>query len=126
MWRSLRERGLPIKATWIDEAGEGETADLDELWQRIHREISASEGTILYAENGDFPLKGALIECGMTLGMGKPVAIILRGIELEERSFRPLGSWAAHPLCAFVSTIHEAKRFIRSLSRMKAGNEPTS
>jgi hypothetical protein len=102
MWRRLREKCMRINSTWIDEDGEGETHDLGELWERIWQEIAASEGVILYAKQEDFPLKGALIECGIALGMGRPVAIVLDCVELEPRSLRPLGSWAKHPACKFV------------------------
>jgi hypothetical protein len=121
MWRRWRERGLLITSTWIDEAGEGETADLAELWSRIWREVAASEGVILYAQPEDFPLKGALIECGIALGMGKPVAIMLDAVELEPRSLRPLGSWAKHPACRIVLN-HPllAVKFIREFNADRA------
>jgi len=36
-WRALRDSGVPIISTWIDEAGEGETLDWTALWKRcIH------------------------------------------------------------------------------------------
>src|SRR5690606_5090911 len=39
MWRKLRDHGHPIISTWIDEAGEGESHDLGDLWGRILREV---------------------------------------------------------------------------------------
>src|SRR5690606_1190204 len=97
MWRQLRDDyGWKITSTWIDEAGEGETGDFAELWDRIMREIAASRKLVLYAETADFPLKGALIEAGIALGMGKPVVVCLPGVELEGRTFRPIGSWIKH------------------------------
>lgn len=39
MWQRERELGAPIISTWIDEAGEGETASMSELWERITREV---------------------------------------------------------------------------------------
>ncbi len=98
MWRALRGQGANIVSSWIDEDGEGATACMSELWARIEREIRASTRLVLYVEPGDFPLKGALVEVGMALGMGKPVRVIGPGLALEPRSMRPLGSWAAHPL----------------------------
>jgi hypothetical protein len=98
MWRKLRGEGWPINSTWIDEAGEGETKSMQELWARIAREIAAASAVVLYAEEGDLPLKGALIEVGMAIGMGKPVFACLPGVALDARSFRPVGSWLAHPL----------------------------
>jgi hypothetical protein len=99
MWKRLRDRcGWRITSTWIDEAGEGETQSFSELWERIGLEIARAEGLILYAEASDLPLKGALVECGMALGMGKRVAVVLPGMEIEPNSMRPMGSWMAHPL----------------------------
>lgn len=121
MWKRWREIGMPITSTWIDEAGEGETTSFAELWARIHREIAASEGVILYAKSEDFPLKGALIECGMALGMGKPVAIVLDGVDLEERSLRPLGSWGLHPSCSMVVGVDQAIEYIRTYNRFARG-----
>lgn len=98
MWRRYRDQGVPIISSWIDEDGEGETGSFMELWQRIQNEISHSYALVLYAETNDFPLKGALIEVGIALGMDKDVIVCLPNVELEPRSFRPVGSWINHPL----------------------------
>ena len=108
MWRHFRERGLPIISTWIDEAGEGETACNRELWQRIEREVTSASALIFYAEPDDFPLKGALVEVGMALAAGVPVRVVCPGVELQPRSLRPLGSWAMHPLVTFHDNVLEA------------------
>lgn len=114
MWRKLRdERGWKIVASWIDEAGEGETSDMGELWLRIEREIRQCDGLILYAEPGDFPLKGALVEVGIAIGAGKPIAVVISDMSiLEPRSLRPLGSWANHPSCRFCESIDQARDWI--------------
>jgi hypothetical protein len=108
MWRGLREQGAQIVSSWIDEDGENETADFGNLWSRIENEIRAADRLVLYAEPDDFPLKGALIEAGMALAMGKPVYLILPGVTLDPRNFRPLGSWAAHPLVQRIEDLREA------------------
>lgn len=108
MWRKLRDGGVKITATWIDEAGEGETACMTDLWRRIDYEVRSADFLILYAEPDDFPLKGALIEVGMAIGNGKRVLVVVPGVELEPRSLRPLGSWAMHPLVTFHHTIRHA------------------
>lgn len=97
-WREYRAQGVQITSSWIDEDGAGQTEDLCELWDRIHGEILQSDRLVLYAEGGDFPLKGALIEAGIALGMNKDVTVCLPNVELDSRSFRPIGSWIAHPL----------------------------
>jgi hypothetical protein len=98
MWRRWRARGIQITSSWIDEDGDGQTEDFTELWHRIQREIEQCDVLVLYAETGDFPLKGALIEVGMALGMGKRVVVCLPGVSLAHRSMRPIGSWIWHPL----------------------------
>lgn len=119
MWRQLRdERGWCIVSSWIDEAGDGQTASFQELWARIDAEIRLADGLMLYAQAEDFPLKGALVEVGMALARGKPVAVVLgRGLQLEPRSRRPLGSWAEHPLCSLHGTLDDAYQQLALASR---------
>lgn len=97
MWRMFRDEGVTITSTWIDEAGEGETADFGELWDRIYDEISESDRLVLYAKTGDFPLKGAFVEAGIAIGMNIPVIVCLPGVTLDEAR-RPIGSWIEHPV----------------------------
>lgn len=97
LWRETRAQGIGIISSWINEAGEGETADLSELWTRVQREVRGADRLVFYAEAGDFPLKGALIEVGMALMIGVPVYVVLREVNLEPRSLRPVGSWLNHP-----------------------------
>lgn len=109
MWKQCRAEGVPIISTWIDEAGEGETANFGDLWLRIQKEVVGAERLVFFAENGDFPLKGALIEVGMALAAGVPVYLVLDPeTELEERSLRPLGSWARHPHVCWKTTLGDA------------------
>jgi len=117
MWRELRASGWRICSTWIDEAGDGETGDLIELWSRIEAEVRAADGLILYAEREDFPLKGALIEVGMAIGMRKPVAVVLGGAPfLETRSLRPVGSWLYHARVELYGTVEEARAAVAKVT----------
>lgn len=93
MWKTLRHNGHAINSSWIDEAGEGETGDFSELWERIRSEIAHSALLVLYVEPDDFPLKGALIECGMAMALGVPVVVCAPQVAVEGRTMRPLGSW---------------------------------
>lgn len=108
MWRKLRDGGVKIKSTWIDEAGEGQTDCLTDLWRRIDYEVGEADCLLLYIHPDDFPLKGALIEVGIALGRGKRILIVNDGVTLEARSLRPLGSWAMHPLVTFHDTMRHA------------------
>lgn len=111
-WRRLREEGYQITSSWIDEAP-APPLRMGELWQKMEQEIAGSVGVLLYAETEDFPLKGALIECGMALGMGKPVALVLPGVEIQMPSFRPLGSWACHPRVQQFDSVEAAYQWLR-------------
>jgi len=105
MWRQLRDEGFNVVSTWIDEAGPGETRNTAELWTRIQREVAASAFLILYVDRPDLPLKGALVEVGMALGLGKPVVVVLAETECWERAeqYTLLGSWTDHPKCEFAT-----------------------
>lgn len=114
MWRALRDAGWHITSSWIDEAGEGQTASFTELWGRIEREIRGSLGLIVYAEPEDFPLKGAYLEAGIAIGAGLPVAVVMPKVELEARSDRPMGSWIRHPGVTICRSLEEARSFIEA------------
>lgn len=77
-WKMFRDGGQPIISTWIDEAGEGQSADLNDLWQRCIREASMAAVLIAYREAGDI-LKGAWVEIGAALASG--VQVLAVGIE---------------------------------------------
>lgn len=75
-WRFLRDKvGEPIISTWIDEAGVGQTADFNDLWQRCLREATTCQVLIVYREPEDV-LKGAWVEMGAALAAGVPVYAI--------------------------------------------------
>lgn len=71
-WKIIRAAGLPIISTWIDEAGPGESADLDDLWSRCITESASAAVLILYREPDDH-LKGGWVELGAALASGVPV-----------------------------------------------------
>jgi hypothetical protein len=72
MWKDLRAAGWPIISTWIDEAGEGESASLSDLWRRCITESMSADAMLLYCADGDV-LKGAWIELGAALAHGRKV-----------------------------------------------------
>ncbi|WFS01564.1 hypothetical protein [Rhizobium tumorigenes] len=77
-WRALRAAGLPIISTWIDEAGQGESGDLNDLWRRCILEASTASALVIYREPEDV-LKGGWIELGAALASGVPIYAV--GIE---------------------------------------------
>lgn len=105
MWRALRDSGVRITSTWIDEAEEGKTDSFYELWLRIVEEIRQADELILYVERDDFPLKGALVEVGIAIAMKKIVWVVAPNVEIQRRSMRPIGSWAHHPQVRFSPSV---------------------
>lgn len=74
-WLALRDRGVRINATWIDEAGEGQSVDFSALAVRSLSEASSADILLLYCEGGE-RLKGALVEVGAALAAGKEVRCV--------------------------------------------------
>lgn len=100
-WKALRESGVPIISTWIDEAGIGETKCFTDLWRRCIDEAKNAERMIVYAEDGD-ELKGALVEVGAALAGGTPVYVVGK--------VEPLKTARNHRLVTEVSSLEEALR----------------
>ena len=102
MWKAAREAGEPIIATWIDEAGPGQTKDPGELADRCVREAAQASATILYCEPGE-ALKGALIEVGAALAAGRLVVCVGTCASISE-TFNKHRNWrtAASISSAFI------------------------
>lgn len=75
VWRSMRDKGYNVTASWIDEASEGQTKDYTELATRCLRDIKSAKFLVLYCKHGEL-MKGALIEAGMALALGKEVRCV--------------------------------------------------
>jgi hypothetical protein len=110
LWRKFRDvMGFPIISTWIDEDGEGQTADFGELWVRVRGEIQGCKALVFYAHDmTDFPFKGALVEVGMALAFDKPVFVCINDVMLDGRTLRPLGSWALDRHVTMCDTLEQA------------------
>jgi nucleoside 2-deoxyribosyltransferase len=103
-WLSLRNNGLNIISTWIDEAGEGQTIDKADLCRRCICESKDCDIMLIYAEAGDI-LKGAFIEMGAAIAYNKPVVLI--GPVLQNNSV-----FASYSFVSFAQSIDEAILFI--------------
>lgn len=115
MWRNLRATGARIISTWIDESGSG-LSNYTELWVRIVNEIRSCDRLVFYAEPQDLPVKGALVEVGIALALNIPVCVLGKHIELERATFRPIGSWVAHPGVILANTNCSAELLHRALT----------
>ena len=90
-WLALRADGVKTTSSWIDEAGEGETADSAELSERCLQEIAGAGRVVLYCEPGEI-LKGAILEAGAALMAGVPVFLVGECASLS-RVFRQHRLW---------------------------------
>ena len=113
-WIALRAGGAPITATWIDEAGAGDTLDFSDLWRRCVSEASSGAALILYHEDGDV-LRGALVEAGAALASGRLVFLVS---PVASGDTGPLGSFMAHRLVTRFSTVDQA------IAAARAANTP--
>jgi nucleoside 2-deoxyribosyltransferase len=89
-----------VTASWIDKAGEGRTADYSELATRCIADIESADILLLYCEPGEL-LKGALIEAGIALALGKQVRCVGECASLSRVFNR-------HPLWRQFATVNEA------------------
>lgn len=106
LWQSIRELGVNVISTWIDEAGVGETNDFMSLWLRCIAEASTCEVLLAYRASEDEILKGAFIEIGAALAMGRKVFLV--GPFQE--------SFVDHPAVHRFDSLHAALREVRRLS----------
>lgn len=75
-WRALRSHGVDVACSWIDEAGLGETVDWEALWHRCAAEAKDARTFILFADEGDEEMRGALVEAGIRIGAGLPLWVV--------------------------------------------------
>jgi hypothetical protein len=100
LWLQLREDGAPIIASWLDEAGQGQTDDWADLWRRCIEEAATADATIFYAEADDWDgMTGALAEVGAALGAGHPVFFV---------GTHPFPLLLKHPLVTICDSMRDA------------------
>ena len=98
-WIAMRQKGYPVKSTWIDECGYGATSDWSELWTRCVTEASTAIAVVVIEREGDEP-RGALVEVGAALAAGVPV--FAAGVSK--------GTWHNHPGVTVFETEKDAFR----------------
>lgn len=118
MWRELQQKvpNVFFNARWLKRAekeSELSVDDMRHLWMECMQDISSSEALLLYAEDGD-TLRGALVEVGMALAMGKPVVLAM-----DQKIMRDYGTWM-HMDVTWTYSIEDAITF---LGNMDVGNK---
>lgn len=111
-WQDYRKRwakeGIKIISTWIDESGEGETENYNDLWSRCIDEAYGCNFLVAY-HAGDEVWKGAFIEIGVALAAGNIVIVV----------GNPPGTWTHHHLVRFSPSLAAVPEIIRA--ELKAG-----
>lgn len=74
-----------------------------EFWVEDLADVARSDVVLVYAEPGDH-LRGALVEAGMGLALGKRVIVV--------GEHDDYGTWQYHPLVTRVANLAEARAFL--------------
>ena len=78
------------------------------FWEQDLEDVSKSDVVLVYAEPGE-KLRGALVEAGMAIALGK--CVICVGVEHQD-----FGTWTHHPLVHRVVDLGEARLVLKCLS----------
>jgi nucleoside 2-deoxyribosyltransferase len=110
-WKSLRShgRGITFTARWPDLEKDQPSSD-DEArsnWLKDEEDVRKADVVIVYAEDGDH-LRGALIEAGMAIALGKTVMVVG-----EHPDF---GTWRHHPRVVHASDLDHARSRLNELA----------
>lgn len=99
-WIKLREQGVNIISTWIDEHAASTSSDICELAWRCIQESKEADVTILYTEANEH-LRFSLAEIGSALSAGKKVIVVGNSPSLSNVMLH-------HPNIQHVQSISEA------------------
>lgn len=114
-WHSLRSSGIEVTSRWIDhphvtgpDAYASEAASSPETmrgcWIEDEEDVRAADAVLVYGELGE-NLRGALVEAGMGIALGKPVLVVG-----DNENF---GTWQHHPLCRRFDTVEAALVYLK-------------
>lgn len=94
-WRAFRDLGHNIISRWIDVEDkytiDPTGLDFKELWEWCIKDVQECDVLVCYVEPGEV-LKGALIEVGVALGLGKRVVCVG-----SIQDYLNNGTWLNHP-----------------------------
>jgi len=107
-WKSLRDSGLRINSSWIDEAKAGQTECVASLAASCIVEAASADAVLLYLENDEVSC-GALLEAGAALANGAVV------ISVSCRSVSRV--FAHHPNWREASDLDSAIRLLGLLAQ---------
>ena len=103
LWISLRREwtGIEFTARWSDLVGRVDDSSdkaARTFWLHDIEDVKKSDSLLLLADPED-KLRGALVEAGVALGLGKHVMVV--------GSHPDFGSWHNHPLVSHAESVTE-------------------
>ena len=118
-WRALAEMWpeIEIVARWpfLHVTTDGEPGWPDDcaahgsvFWRHDHEDVSRADVVIVFADQADDVLRGALIEAGMGIAMGKTVIVV--------GSNPGYGTWQFHPQVKRVPSLDAARSLLRLMA----------
>ena len=109
-WRSLRSQwpDVTFTARWpdLDKDIPSSSDEARSNWLKDEEDVRRADVVMVYAEDGDH-LRGALIEAGMAIALGKTVMVVG-----EHPDF---GTWRHHPRVVHASDLDHAHSRLNEL-----------
>lgn len=107
-WRELDWPEINLTARWPhSHVGVPDTADFARLfWTEDEDDVMSSDVVLVYAEDGEH-LRGALVEAGMGIALGKHVIVV--------GDHPDFGTWQYHPMVLRAKTLEQARSIIVGL-----------
>lgn len=119
LWQQLRMdwSEIDFTARWVDEIGKTlETPENARIfWLQDEEDIINSDVVMIYG-SAHSALRGALVEAGMGIALGKRVLVVNANVDSECESF---GTWQYHPLCTRVAGLMPAREKLREWAEGK-------
>jgi len=109
LWELALKWNLETTSRWLSQAdlelkGSPSTEEFGIFWLVDEEDVRRSDALIVYGEADDI-LKGALVEVGMAIALGKLVICV--------GASSSFGSWTNHPLVLIAPSLEGAVKLIR-------------
>lgn len=80
------------------------------FWQHDIEDVTSADAVLVYAEAGEH-LRGALVEAGAAIALGKPVIVV--GTHAD------YGTWQYHPLVHRVADLDGARELLQTMMKYR-------
>lgn len=109
LWREYRDRGFPIRSSWIDMTGDNAGVD----WDKFLDEVARAKILVAFMYTWDEYWRGALVEIGCALGFNKPVLLVAPPNDDPADVRKKIGSWISHKRVIPQASIEDAMRIAK-------------